>query len=106
MQKLGISRPPLRRSHGTVPLFRRDLVVTASLHQQQSLHLPNNNSSSIHDLNHVPSRLRGLERSMPCSNSVEMFRETDERRRPMMATASELPREGLREADSIERRAS
>jgi hypothetical protein len=43
---------------------------------------------------------------MPCSNSIELFRETDEGRRPMMATAGELPVEGLREANPIERRSS
>jgi hypothetical protein len=35
-----------------------------------------------------------------------MFRETDEGRRPMMATASELQVERLREENSIERRSS
>jgi hypothetical protein len=43
---------------------------------------------------------------MPSSNSIEMFRETYEGRRPLMATAGELPVERLREANPIERRSS
>jgi hypothetical protein len=35
-----------------------------------------------------------------------MFREMYEGRSPMMATAGELPVEGLREANTIERRSS
>ena len=55
-----------------MPAFRHDIFVTAFLHQNEGLYLPNNNPLSIYHLNCVSSRRPGLEQSMLYSNSIAM----------------------------------